>query len=79
MSARSSTVGPGRAPRNTAVMELSPLPVVISSGSPSSAASTFSWVRGRSSPTSGSACSCRRNRTNSSCSSRVDNGSLLIS
>ena len=59
MSPRSSTTGPALAafpaPRSTAVTELSPLPVLISSGSPSSAASTFCWVFGRSRPISGSA------------------------
>ena len=61
MSPRSSTVGPGRAPRSTAVTELSCCPSVTrSKGSPSRAASTFSWVRGRSVPISGSAWIARR-------------------
>ena len=47
MSARSSTTGPGLPPRSTAVTELSSLPRVISSGSPSSAASTFACVLGQ--------------------------------
>ena len=54
MSPRSSTTGPGRPPRSTAVTEVSWLPWVISSGSPSSAASTLSRVLGRSWPISGS-------------------------
>ena len=65
MSPRSSTVSPGLAPRSTAVTELSACPVVISSGSPSSAASTFSWVLGRSSPISGSAWMARRSSASS--------------
>ncbi len=48
MSPRSSTTGPGRAPRSTAVTEVSRSPRVISSGSPASAASTFACVRGSS-------------------------------
>ena len=43
-----------------------PRPVVISSGRPSSAASTCSWVRGRSRPISGMRCRSRRRRTRSS-------------
>ena len=65
MSPRSSTVSPGLVPRSTAVTELSACPVLTSSGSPSMAASTFSWVLGRSSPISGSAWMARRSSTSS--------------
>src|ERR1700761_3098104 len=62
MSPRSSTTGrawPGSlagaaSPLSTAVTELSLSPVLTSSGSPSSAASTRAWVSGRSRPISGS-------------------------
>src|SRR3954451_3219633 len=48
-------------------MELSPCPVLTSSGRPCRASSTRSCVRGRSSPTSGARCRSRRSRTRSSC------------
>src|SRR3954451_14796469 len=48
-------------------MELSPCPVLTSSGRPCRASSTRSCVRGRSSPTSGSRCSSRLSCTRSSC------------
>ena len=45
MSARSSTAGPCRPPpRSTAVTEVSDVPMVTSSGRPSSAATSFCWV-----------------------------------
>src|SRR3954449_9541493 len=50
-----------------AVTELSPRPVLTSSGRPCSASRTRSCVRGRSSPTSGARCRSRRSRTRSSC------------
>src|SRR5215472_3841934 len=65
MSARSSTVVPGFAPRSTAVTELRLRPSVISSGILSSASSTLRWVRGRSSPISGSAWIDRRSSVSS--------------
>jgi hypothetical protein len=68
MSPRSTTTGPSVAapPRSTAVTELSAAPVLISSGSPSSAASTVCWVWGRCSPISGVRCSSRRSAASSS-------------
>ena len=56
MSARRSTAGPGRPPRSTAVTDVSAVPVVISSPSPSSSSRTVAWVRGSCSPTSGRRC-----------------------
>src|SRR3984957_12181155 len=54
LSARSSTTGPGRPPRSTAVTELSCLPRLISSGSPSRAARILACVFGSWTPISGS-------------------------
>ena len=54
MSPRSSTTGPGRPPRSTAVTELTAFPVLTSSGSPDRASSTLRCVFGRSRPISGS-------------------------
>ncbi len=54
MSPRSSTTGPGRPPRSTAVTELTAVPVLTLSGSPASASSTLRCVFGRSRPISGS-------------------------
>ena len=69
MSARRSTVfgsASSRAPpRRTAVTEVVPVPVEISSPSPSSSRSTFSCVRGRSRPISGSRCSSLRSSARS--------------
>src|SRR3954453_14770776 len=50
-----------------AVTELSPRPVLTSSGRPCNASRTRSCVRRRSSPTSGARCRSRRSRTRSSC------------
>ena len=78
MSPRSSTTGPGRPPRSTAVTEDSACPVLISSGSPASASSTLACVLGRSRPISGSAwIACRSSAMSPAsfaASSRTDTG-----
>ena len=93
MSPRSSTTGPGRPPRSTAVTELSSRPVLISSGSPSRASSTFRCVLGSCSPISGSRwIACRssatsrssfaassRTGTRSSCGRRAPGGHHIAS
>ena len=80
MSPRRSTTGPPGSvppPRRTAVTEDSDVPVLISSGSPSSAASTFSWVRGRCRPISGSWCNARRRTASSPWSSCASSLSVI--
>ena len=68
MSPRSSTAGPGRPPRSTAVTLVSGRPWVTSRPRPSIASSTSSWVRGSCSPTSGTRCSRCRRSARSGCS-----------
>ena len=74
MSPRSRIVGPGRPPVSRAAIPVVDSWPVTSSGSPSSASSTWSRVIGRSLPISGQLCSVRRSSTvggkSSSASSR---------
>ena len=73
------SVAVARPPRSTAVTDDRPLPVVTSSGSPSRARSTRSWVSGRSRPTSGVWCSRRRRSTTSSWTARASSRSRSCS
>ena len=71
MSARSSTVEPGRAPSSTATTDVVARPWCTCSGRSASAATTASRVRGRSSPSSGCRCRARRSATVRGCSLRA--------
>ena len=71
MSPRSSTVGPGRSPSSTATTELTERPRCTCNGRSARAATTASWVRGSSRPSSGCRCSARRSATVRGCTLRA--------
>ena len=79
MSARNKIVGPSPPPpRRSATTEVTLRPVVTSSPSPSSAVRIAAWVRGSSSPSSGSRWIWRRSATTSSRTARDASIRLVI-